>query len=862
MLTERSVHRSLPGFLLLALLFAGLAGCGVVDDDNDRLVSIAGDGGSGVKAAKLTDVHFFEFDEGTSEYVVLGNRVAEDDVKRDLYGSLCSKCHAGKADEFKDSIHYKLAGETPRVMFPGGGAHGMIDRACGLPATTGLTNSISDVNLGECARCHASRYLPVMEGMFAQMFGGMGVADPEGQAEQLVNAGLDCLICHAHEYKSHPTEGVIDEMAGTATAEAPSPTITGVARDSHDNGDFNHDGQPDLVIDVDGDGEMDAPLMYDSNGDGQPDARWKTVAQDRGLDAVRSIGKTNEHTCLRCHEHARTGYKRGTLYVEGHDVHAGSKAGVFANAENSCTVCHTAEHHKFVRGHLVGGDLAAADYTPPPPGVAPDPDDPTDLTCAKCHDAKDLSATVHTEKHLAKIACETCHIPWASGITYSLFGHGGHVAFGRNADGRDTKVIAADMYLTHDRADLDADWEAYKARPMLVWFDGGTSFLAQSLAVRGMPNAKITPFKPMANGMVFDRRYFNGETVNNAAGAPYNAYSMYRFYANGMNAEVFSALGMLSMTPDAVRKVTLADFGSTDPDVQTMALMQVFPNLVYFDKGSFGFEHFLVASHTGHDTDSNGIIDAGANFNFDMFGAANDGLRKFMGFNGPMGFPADYEWYPAFTGADDLISMKLPDGSLIKMFMQMKAQQLPAEQQAPFLAAVANYPAYSNVTLGGHGVRPKSEAIGAKSCLECHGNNGALATPTPVGRKQVVDMGPMGKLEMPVYRWVYYNLHKLTDLGLASSSEGVVSSTDDVDIFGDTAYVRLSDTSFVINWFAPNAPGGFRPAHDESALEGTSLTADDLTTKGGEWMPVLEPVTDMKPNYEVLGYQAGELLWD
>ena len=39
--------------------------------------------------------------------------------------------------------------------------------------------------------------------------------------------------------------------------------------------------------------------------------------------------------CLRCHEHARTGYKRGTLYVEGHDVHAGSNSGVFENAGHS-----------------------------------------------------------------------------------------------------------------------------------------------------------------------------------------------------------------------------------------------------------------------------------------------------------------------------------------------------------------------------------------------------------------------------------------------------------------------------------------------------------------------------------------------
>ena len=98
---------------------------------------------------------------------------------------------------------------------------------------------------------------------------------------------------------------------------------------------------------------------------------------------------------------------------------------------------------------------------------------------------------------------------------------------------------------------------------------------------RRAPNAKITPFKPMANGMVFDARFFSGETVKNDAGADYNAHSMYRFYANkddgtGIgNAEVFAAMDMLDLTPDETRQITLADFQSADPDRQAMAMMQI-----------------------------------------------------------------------------------------------------------------------------------------------------------------------------------------------------------------------------------------------------------------------------------------------
>jgi hypothetical protein len=612
---------------------------------------------------------------------------------------------------------------------------------------------------------------------------------------------------------------------------------------------------------MDGDRVPDAPLMFDSDGDGAPDTPFPTVAQDRSPEAIAAIGPTNEHTCLRCHEHARTGYKRGTLFHHGYDVHSTATSGPFAGANNRCTVCHEATQHKFVRGHAVGGDLAAADYPPPAPGVPANPLDASDLTCSNCHSTAKLSQTVHTERHLAMIACETCHIPHGSGITYSLFGHGGQVSFARNAAGKDTKVVVADMYLTGNDADLDADFEAFKTQPIFTWFNGGTSFLAQTLSVRGMPNAKITPFKPMANGMVFDARFFDGKTMVNDAGAPYNAHSMYRFYANGKNAEAFYALGMLEMTPDAVRRVTMADFANPDINVQAMALMLAFPNLVYFDKALYGYEHYLTRGGSVYDQNADGIVDRDAPFFFDMFAASNGGLRQFQGFNGPMQFPADYQWYPPFEDASQPISMKLPDGSLIKMFLQMQAAQLPEAHREAFLNAAANYPSFSQVTLGGHGVMPKEKALGATSCLECHGDAGVLAHPVPVGRKTVVNMGPMGMLEMPQYRWRYYRIRDLIRLGLDVTSEQVLAGEKSIDVDGDARYVRESTTSFVLNWFQPNNPAGYRRADAESALEGTDLEAKDLTWNGGEWMPVLEPVVDLLPNYAVLGYERKEIIW-
>ena len=46
--------------------------------------------------------------------------------------------------------------------------------------------------------------------------------------------------------------------------------------------------------------------------------------------------------------------------------------------------------------------------------------------------------------HQLELACESCHIPMSGGITYSVYGEGGHLSFGRNPDGRDTLLISAD----------------------------------------------------------------------------------------------------------------------------------------------------------------------------------------------------------------------------------------------------------------------------------------------------------------------------------------------------------------------------------------------------------------------------------
>ncbi|MBS1137238.1 MAG: hypothetical protein H6R11_1192, partial [Proteobacteria bacterium] len=74
-------------------------------------------------------------------------------------------------------------------------------------------------------------------------------------------------------------------------------------------------------------------------------------------------------------------------------------------------------------------------------------------------------------------------------------------------------------------------------------------------------------------------------------------------------------------------------------------------------------------------------------------------------------------------------------------------------------------------------------------------------------------------------------------------------------------YVRVSGKQLLLNWFVPNAPGGYLPADHAAVLKGTGLKSADLAIKGGPWMAVLEPVVDYVPNYLALGYTRDEVIF-
>ena len=209
----------------------------------------------------------------------------------------CLACHQTSShggnllEDVMLSAHFQLRTPSTLIDIPGGGSHGMVDRACGLPGTTMMANNYAGVAVSPvdgalksdgCGKCHIAKGMP---GMYY---------DPQTGAPNLAKfaADVDCLICHAATYGAEwPDDG-----------SNPERTVRQV---------IVEDGR-------------------------------QTWAQDRSLMTAKTIGKVTNHACDRCHEHGMGPYKRNTPIAAADDVHVAK--GV------ACLDCHLAQDHKIARG--------------------------------------------------------------------------------------------------------------------------------------------------------------------------------------------------------------------------------------------------------------------------------------------------------------------------------------------------------------------------------------------------------------------------------------------------------------------------------------------------------------------------------
>ncbi len=131
------------------------------------------------------------------------------------------------------------------------------------------------------------------------------------------------------------------------------------------------------------------------NGVMVPDTANMSISMD---EAVQTVHLPQRENCLNCHAKAGGGdaLKRGDLALASanttdrtYDVHMAT-----TGANLSCQACHSVENHR-IAGR--GTDLRATDLDVP-------------VTCTNCHRSTPHSNST-LNRHTAKIACQTCHIP-------------------------------------------------------------------------------------------------------------------------------------------------------------------------------------------------------------------------------------------------------------------------------------------------------------------------------------------------------------------------------------------------------------------------------------------------------------------
>ncbi|BDV43930.1 cytochrome c [Geotalea uraniireducens] len=180
------------------------------------------------------------------------------------------------------------------------------------------------------------------------------------------------------------------------------------------------------------------------------------MGQDRSTKAALTISTPTVKNCMVCHESAGGGVlvKRGFAFTADTDVHA-AKGMV-------CVDCHKAKDHKIPTGY--------------------DPNnwanDGVRLSCVDCH-----TETPHKDeaynRHTARIACQTCHIPRTGGAVAKDF-----TKWEKGSDG------------FYEPTTLRK--EANETTPVYAWYNNTVSNLPHFIGPKGNRNdktSKIYPFK-------------------------------------------------------------------------------------------------------------------------------------------------------------------------------------------------------------------------------------------------------------------------------------------------------------------------------------------------------------------------------
>ncbi|OGW17394.1 MAG: hypothetical protein A2X56_14235 [Nitrospirae bacterium GWC2_57_13] len=275
----------------------------------------------------------------------------------------CLECHAIQGADAVNSLHGMMPTLSPSVINATGLSQKLkeINTFCSYPNP--------DMAAAACLTCH-----PTL-----------------GKFQNLTAADIDCLQCHNDSYKRQFT---------------PEPDPAKWTK----------------VVDWQGVSKTYVPAYKNAGGYFQIEFNWAAMPGVTALDLMRNVKKPTTTTCLSCHAKAGGGdwTKRGDMGLNSanptasQDIHLAATTS--GGAGLSCSSCHVPSKHK-----IPGRGI---DLRPTETGVAV-------KTCEECHPSMAtggghaaLGIRVEPDRHLKRVACQSCHIP--------AFGKGGATEMWRN----------------------------------------------------------------------------------------------------------------------------------------------------------------------------------------------------------------------------------------------------------------------------------------------------------------------------------------------------------------------------------------------------------------------------------------------
>ncbi len=388
---------------------------------------------------------------------------------------VCVACHETQARAVHSSVHYQQNGPTDFVDNINGlaGERGFDFAATGINTYCGTHENSPRFT---CAGCH------VGNGRFPASTADFAAMTLTQQRTELAN--IDCLMCHQQAYKRFPNpadgfEPLVLEnvsLSNGVLIEAPGSSVTrtgiqGIPIVDPVTQDF------DFIP-----ADPTNPLLADL-----PANFSMTIT---ALQAAQTVHPTTRQSCLNCHAGAAgaDGAKRGdissllanpTTTMDRHMSPQGSNM--------TCSDCHYAGNHR-VRGR--GVDLRVNDI--PPATTTPAGDQ---FACTACHTASTVHSAVTNgatfARHVAKVACQTCHIPtYGKGIATEI--------------GRDWQ----DPHVTQTACNGRGGWLPREDKgsnlvPTYAWFDGRSEVYVLGENLSGVPTLPLptniaTLFRPSA----------------------------------------------------------------------------------------------------------------------------------------------------------------------------------------------------------------------------------------------------------------------------------------------------------------------------------------------------------------------------